>query len=72
MKALEFASTLGSQRTLDVPADVAHEIPVGQPLRVILLIPDDEGDRDWEHLAASEFGQGYCDSDSIYDQVPNR
>jgi hypothetical protein len=72
MKAIEFQAQLNEDQTLAVPAAVAGSIPAGQMVRVLILIPEDDADRDWEQLAAAEFGQGYVDSDAIYDQFSSR
>jgi len=72
MKAVEFWSQLTSDQTLAVPASAANRIPVGQQLRVLVLVAENEGDQEWEQLAAMEFGQGYADGDTIYDQLPGR
>jgi hypothetical protein len=72
MKAVEFQSELGPDRTLRVPASVSDQIPVGQTLRVLLLVPENSEDQAWEQLAAAEFGMGYALSDAIYDQLSNR
>ena len=70
MKALEFSSSLNADGSLHVPEDVAPSIPPGQHLRILVLLPDSDEDQEWEQLAASQFGQGYADSDAIYDQLP--
>lgn len=72
MKAVEFVSQINSNQALSVPASVAESIPPGQTVRVLLLIPDNDTAQEWEHLAATEFGQGYADSDAIYDQLSDR
>ena len=72
MKALEFPSTLNPDGTLAVPHAVAGSIPQGAPLRVLVLIPEADADQAWEQLAALDFGQGYADSDAIYDQLSSR
>lgn len=69
MKAVEFHSELRPDSTLHVPDDVAGRIPLGQRLRVLILIPEDSNDQKWEQLAAHDFGQGYANCDSIYDQL---
>jgi hypothetical protein len=69
MKAIEFQSTLTEDQTLAVPASVLGAIPVGQMVRVLILLPDDDDDREWERRAAEEFGRGYADTDAIYDQL---
>jgi hypothetical protein len=72
MKAVEFESELRGDLTLSVPAEVIEQIPRGQCLRVLVLVPDDGEDQGWEQLAAAEFGMGYADSDAIYDHLSNR
>jgi hypothetical protein len=69
MRTIEFQTQLRPDKTLAVPDDVATSIPVGQNIRVLVLL-DDVTDTEWEGLAASEFGQGYADTDSVYD-LPN-
>ncbi len=72
MKAMEFQTTLGADRTLSVPASIAKEIPQGQTVRVLILLAEEGIDQEWESLTAQEFGQGYADSDAIYDQLSGR
>ena len=72
MTTVEFQTTLNADRTISVPAAVAEKIPAGQPIRVLILIDNGDPDREWEQLAATEFGQGYADSDAIYDQLSVR
>jgi hypothetical protein len=72
MKAVEFRSQLRSDQTLAVPASAAKSIPIGQQVRVLVLIADNDGNQEWEQLAAMEFGHGYADGDAIYDQLPGR
>jgi len=71
MKAVEFQSELRPDQTLSIPAAAIEQIPRGQALRVLVLVPEDAGDQAWEQLAAAEFGMGYADSDAIYDQLSN-
>ena len=72
MKAVEFQSQVNSDQTLTVPASVIGAIPIGQTVRVLILFPENETDQEWERLTAEEFGQGYADTDVIYDQLPGR
>jgi hypothetical protein len=72
MKAVEFQSQLNSDHTLTVPASVMSAIPIGHTVRVLILIPETDADSEWERLAAEEFGQGYADTDAIYDQLSGR
>jgi hypothetical protein len=68
MKAIEFHSQLNSDETLTIPSSVKGVLPIGQTVRVLILVPEGESDREWEQLAAEEFGQGYNAADAIYDQ----
>jgi hypothetical protein len=72
MRAFEFQACIEPGKTLKVPAEVAAEVPEEQPVRVILLLPDSDEDREWGRLAAERFLQGYPDSDAIYDELPTR
>jgi hypothetical protein len=66
MKALEFEARVRPDHTLSVPSSVAPLVSPGQPVRVLLLVPDSTEDADWESLAATEFLTGYAGSDAIY------
>ncbi|HLN33049.1 MAG TPA: hypothetical protein VK395_35290 [Gemmataceae bacterium] len=72
MKAVEFQTQLSANQTLAVPASIAGRIPVGRQVRVLVLVPEDETAQEWEQLAAQDFGQGYADSDAIYDKLSGR
>jgi hypothetical protein len=72
MKAIEFQAELNPDQTLTVPPSVRCSIPVGQTVRVLILFPENETDPEWEQLAAEDFGQGYADTDAIYDQLSGR
>jgi hypothetical protein len=69
MKAVEFQSQLSADQTLAVPASIAEKIPLGQRVRVLVLYSENDGDWEWEQLAAQNLGQGYAESDAIYDQL---
>lgn len=69
MKAVEFQAEVNPDQTLRVPSNLADAIPSGQSVRVLILIPEGASDAEWERLTAHEFGQGYADTDAIYDQL---
>jgi hypothetical protein len=68
MRAIEFQSQLKSDQTLTVPDSVLDAIPIGQTIRVLILLPESDDEREWERRAAEELGRGYADTDAIYDQ----
>ena len=69
MKTLEFDSHVTADKTLTVPSEVAVELEPEQSLRVILIVPGAEEDRDWGQLTAEQFLKGYAESDSLYDDL---
>jgi hypothetical protein len=69
MKAIEFQSQLNSDQALTVPASVLDAIPIGRTVRVLILLPENDDDREWEQGAAEEFGRGYADTDAIYNHL---
>ena len=70
MKAFEFTAKLRAPDTLAIPSQVAVHIPSNQPVRVLLLVPDESTDAQWEQLTAEQFLKGYDQSDSVYDELP--
>ncbi len=69
MKAFEFQATLSKDKTLEVPAEMKSLLPVGSPVRVILLLPDQNENADWARLTAQQFQKGYAEADAIYDNL---
>ncbi len=72
MKAVAFETQVHADQTLPIPSSVAAELPTGQTVRVLVLLPDSSDDADWERLTAEQFLKGYADSDAIYDQLSGR
>ncbi|HET7769036.1 MAG TPA: hypothetical protein VFN74_09680 [Chloroflexota bacterium] len=71
MKTLEFEAPLGSDRTLEVPPEIASQVDRKRPVHVILLQAEDE-DAAWAKGAAEQFLAGYDEGDAIYDDLPPR
>ena len=69
MKALAFEAQVNPDNTLPIPSSVAPELPTGQTVKVLVLLPDSSEDADWARLTAEQFLKGYADSDAIYDQL---
>lgn len=72
MKALAFEAQVNADHTLPIPSSMASEVPSGQTVRVLLLLPDSTEDADWARLTSEQFLKGYADSDAIYDQLSGR
>jgi len=45
---------------------------MSQTVRVLVLFSEPDADSAWEQLAAEDFGQGYVDTDAIYDELSAR
>ncbi len=72
MKAYELSLQITEEGKFDLPADLAAELPRGQGLRVIILVPDgadSQEDDAWDRLTTEQFLAGYSDADSIYDTI---
>jgi hypothetical protein len=69
MKAFEFEAQLKPGNTLTVPPEVAQQLPPQEPFRVIVLIADDEEEREWIRFGNEQFLKGYAEGDAIYDQL---
>ena len=67
MKALEFESRLSKDANLKVPENLAGQIPKEEAVRVIVLLPEDAEDEDWQRLTSEQLLSGYAEGDSIYD-----
>ena len=72
MKAVEFRGQIDANNAIEVPPEIAAQIQRGEALRVIVLMLDADSDEDWGQLIAGQFITGYCEGDSIYDNLPAR
>ena len=72
MKAIEFLGQIDANNAIDVPPEVAAQVRQGQAIRVLMLVPDDADDTDWNRLSMDQFLSGYSEGDSIYDHLPVR
>ncbi len=68
MKALEFEIQHGSEDQIQLPPDVARQIPEGSAVRVILLIDVGE-DESWRQLSLERFSAAYCEEDAVYEKL---
>ena len=69
MKAVEFRSRMKADESLEVPRDLAAQIPKDQTVQVIVLLPEDSEDSEWQRATVEQFLRGYGESDSIYDAL---
>jgi hypothetical protein len=69
MRAVRFQTRPSDNRSLEIPAELAAQIPRDQPLQVILLLPEGSDERGWDRLTWEQFLEGYSESDGIYDSL---
>jgi len=69
MKTADFRSTLTPSGQIDVPADIASQVPPGEQVQVVLMwgLPDDEVA--WRNAGRRRFEAAYAPEDSIYEQL---
>ena len=72
MNAVEFGSHLATNDKIEVPPEVAAQLPAGTDVRVIVLWGmDEEEDAEWRKLATKRFAAQYSPEDSCYEQLLN-
>jgi hypothetical protein len=68
MKALEFESRLANKDQIQLPPEVAQQIPDGSAVRVILLFDSGE-DEGWRQLSVKGFSAAYAEEDDVYEKL---
>ncbi len=68
MKAVEFEGRLANDGQIQLPPDVARQIPEGSDVRVILLFGANE-DEDWRQLSLRRFAEAYSEEDAGYEKL---
>jgi len=66
MKAVEFESRVTSGDSIQIPPEIAGELPEGSQVRVILLWVGSE-EEDWHRLSREHFASAYAPEDSVYE-----
>jgi hypothetical protein len=69
MKAVEFESTVAPDGHLNVPPEVANEIPAGEQVRVVVMWEASDGDAAWRDAGRSRFEAAYAPEDTVYEQL---
>ena len=70
MKAVEFEGAVTPNGQIVIPAEIARQVPAGEPLHVVLQW-DGEADEDgvWRTQGRQRFESAYAPEDAIYDQL---
>ena len=69
MKALEFKGSVAENGQINVPPQIARQIPQGEELHVVLLWGPTTMDDAWKDLGRQRFEASYAPEDSVYEQL---
>jgi hypothetical protein len=70
MKEVEFEGTVTPDGQIAIPAEIASQVPSGEPLHVVLQWSKaaDE-DRFWRTQGRQRFESAYAPEDAVYEQL---
>lgn len=68
MQAVEFSAQLNQTNNIEIPQRLIKMLKSGQMVKVIILFEDEE-QKEWEQLTAQSFLNGYAEQDNIYDNL---
>lgn len=68
MQAVEFSTQLNQTNNIEIPQRLIKMLKGGQMVKVIILFEDEE-QKEWEQLTAQSFLNGYAEQDSMYDNL---
>ena len=69
MKAVEFETIVNSDGQISLPADLAGDIPSGEPVRVVVMWDNSSTDEAWREAGRRKFEEAYCAADAVYEQL---
>jgi hypothetical protein len=69
MKVVEFEAAVAPNGKIAIPAEIASQLPPGEPLHVVLQWDAAAEDRVWRTLGDERFEAAYAPEDAIYEQL---
>jgi hypothetical protein len=69
MNAIEFTADLTGSDLLAIPSQIASQLPKEGKARVILLVEDQNDDRQWYARGYEQFLRDDSPEDSVYDAL---
>jgi len=69
MKTVDFRGTLSANGQIDVPPEIASQVPKGEEVRVMLLWGPADDDGEWRAAGRARFESAYSPEDTIYEQL---
>ncbi len=67
MKVVEFQSSVAAGGGIEIPPEIAREIPAGERLRVVVMW--DDLDQAWREAGRRSFEGAYSPEDSVYEAL---
>ena len=67
----EFEGIVAPEGHIALPPEIAHEIPSGEPLRVVLMWQQSDLDSGWRASGRKRFEAAYSPEDDVYDSLTN-
>ncbi|MDB6038350.1 MAG: hypothetical protein JWM99_2191 [Verrucomicrobiales bacterium] len=69
MNAIEFTADLTGADSLAIPTQIASQLPKAGKARVILLVKDQNDDKEWYARGYEQFLTDDSTEDSVYDAL---
>lgn len=69
MKAVDFKGTLSVNGQIEVPPEIASQVPKGEEVQVMLLWGRTDEENEWCDAGRTRFESAYSPEDSIYEQL---
>ena len=67
MRAVEFTTELGEKPVIEIPQEIARQLPKKARVRVIIMTADRSEDAEWWEGAYEQFVREDSPDDSVYD-----
>jgi len=71
MKTADFTSELAPNGQIQVPPEIAAQVPAGKQIHVVLWWGIPEDDAAWQAAGRSRFEAAYAADDSVYESLIN-
>jgi hypothetical protein len=69
MKSIEFITELSGATVLNIPKEVAAQLPKSGKARILVLTEEDAGDALWRQASYEQFLRDDSPEDAVYDSL---
>lgn len=69
MRTLEFKSSVTTNGQINVPPQIAQQIPEGEQLQIVVMWGSSDIDDAWKAQGRQRFEAAYAPEDSVYEQL---